>query len=103
MEIPAEARELRQRFWEEQKAKEKKKMDFKKQLEAVKKLRNPCNGRRILEVAQICGCGVVHGGREGTYIVAPDNGVRQPVSVHPVDTSPGMRNSARKFIEAVIQ
>lgn len=75
---------------------------FRKQQEALAKLKNPCNGRRILEVAQICGCGIQHGGREGTYIVAPW-GARQPVSVHPRDTSPGMRNAARRFIEGVVR
>lgn len=106
VEAPIETRAVIAQFWAEEKAKEaarlaQKKVDTKKAQEALKKLRNPCNGKKILEVAQICGCGVQHGGREGTYIVAPD-GTRQPVSVHPKDTSPGMREAAHKFIERVV-
>lgn len=101
-----DVRVYKEQFWAEQKAREsvraeQRKVDIRKQEAALAKLKNPCNGRRILEVAQVCGCGIQHGGREGTYIVAPD-GSRQPVSVHPKDTSPGMRNAARKFIERVV-
>lgn len=105
--VPKEVRALQEQFWAEERAKEaaklaEKKVDTRKQQQALAKLRNPCNAKRILEVAQICGCGVSHGGREGTYIVAPD-GARQPVSAHPGDATPGMREAARKFIERVVQ
>ena len=74
----------------------------RKQEQALTKLRNPCSGKKILEYAQICGCGVQHGGREGTYLVSPIDNSRLPVSVHPRDVSPGMGHAAYKFIRAVV-
>lgn len=73
-----------------------------KQAKVLAKLRNPCSAKKILEYGQICGCGVYHGGREGTYLVGPDNS-RLPLSRHPGDATPGQRNAARKFIERVVQ
>lgn len=106
IEVPAETRIVMQQFWAEQKAKKaarlaEKRVDTKKQEEVLAKLRNPCSGKKIVEYGLICGCGVQHGGREGTYLVAP-NGSRLPVSVHPKDVSPGMRNAAYKFIKGVV-
>lgn len=77
-------------------------IDIKKTRVALAKLRNPCSAKKILEYGQICGCGVYHGGREGTYLVGPDNS-RLPVSSHPGDATPGQRNAARKFIERVVE
>lgn len=74
----------------------------RKQEQALTKLRNPCSGKKILEYAQICGCGVQHGGREGAYLVNPIDRSRLPVSVHPRDVSPGMRNAAYKFVRSVV-
>ena len=74
----------------------------RKQEQALARLRNPCSGKEILKFGQICGCGVHYGGREGTYLVNPKDNSRLPVSVHPRDVSPGMRNAAYKFVRAVV-
>ncbi len=80
-----------------------KKINPKRLAREEAKLRKPGSGKEKAGIAARLGLPVVNGGREGTYIQAP-NGIRQPVSIKGGgrDLSPGLNNAVSKFIRSYI-